>query len=422
MKMNVSWAFVGTSVYAACQWMVFVLLVRSLRLVEVGEFAYWIAVTGPVFVLTNLRLRNLVATGVSSPHDFADYLRARLLTTGVAVCLALPMGAMLSTDPGSFTIVALIACARACDAVADICHGLFQRELDMRSAAISLMTNGVLSVALVGASLAVWASLPIATGTYAAASLLTLVAWDLPRMRRHAASSQSAVAVSTPLRAAGRLIWRAAPLGLSAAVGSLQINLPRYVIAVYLGPATLAVFTALAYIPTLGNLIANAIAQAALPVLARDLQTSHAVYTKRLRSLVQSGVALGAMTIIATAAIGRSVVTTIYGAEVAAQIDALLWLVVAAALSYAFLFLGTAATARMRFGAQLLISVAGLLTVASSIVPLVNRYGLAGAAYALCAGALVEACAYAMLTVHDFRIDARLRVTDGGVMAAACGR
>jgi hypothetical protein len=90
-------------------------------------------------------------------------------------------------------------------------------------------------------------------------------------------------------------------------------------------------------------------------------------------------------------------------------------------LTYSFLFLGSAATARLRFATQFFISSAGLLTVGSSVIPLVSRYGLRGAAYALCAGALVEGSAYAAVTVHDLKADARLRGVAQGVMDACTG-
>lgn len=407
MKMNISWAFAGNAVYAACQWMVFVLLMRSLTLADVGQFAYWMAVTGPVFVLANVRLRNLVATDVESPHPFADYLRARLLTTTFAVCTTLLIGLGLAASLDSLAIVALLVAARACDAISDICHGLFQRELDMQSAAIGLLANGILSVAFVGVSVALGPSLAVAAGSYAAGSVVTLVAWDLPRMRTVTQTRHGATASRTSRLAVWRLIRRALPLGLSAAVGSLQANLPRYIVAAYLGHAALAVFTALAYIPTLGNLIVNAVAQASLPVLARDLRTSLAAYRQRLRRLVQAGVGLAAISVLATIVVGRPIVAAIYGAEVA-QIDVLLGLMVAAAVSYTYVFLGTAATARLRFGSQLLISSAGLFIVAVSVIPLVSRFGLVGGGYALCAGALVEGGAYVALTLHDLRSDGQL--------------
>jgi O-antigen/teichoic acid export membrane protein len=404
MRMNISWAFAGNAGYAACQWAVFILLVRSLTLDDVGQFAFWVAVTGPLFVLANVRLRNLVATDVASVHPFSDYLRARLLTTSLAVTLALGFGMALSAGTGSIAILALLVSARACDAVSDICHGLFQRELDMRSAAIGLLTNGLLSVVFVGSVLALAPSLAGATAAYAAGSFVTLALWDLPRMRQLTRSTERIVTIAGgSLRAAWGLLCRAWPLGLSSAVGSLQTNLPRYIVAAYLGHAALAVFTALAYIPTLGNLIVNAVAQASLPVLARDLRVSSGQYRRRLRGLLQAGVSLAAVSTLATAVMGHAVLTLVYGPEIATRFDVLLWLMIAAAVAYSFVFLGTAATARLRFGSQLLISSVALLTVAVSIVPLVSRYDLVGAGYALCLGALVEGGAYVGLTVWDFR-------------------
>jgi hypothetical protein len=114
-------------------------------------------------------------------------------------------------------------------------------------------------------------------------------------------------------------------------------------------------------------------------------------------------------------------VTRIYSAEIAARLDVLICLMIAAALSYSFIFLGTAVTARLRFTTQCFISSAGLFTVGVSAVPLVSRYGLRGAAYALCAGALVETSAYVAVTVHDLKADARLRSKIPGLMDECTG-
>lgn len=403
MSTNTGWSFAGNAWYAGSQWVVFVLLVKSLGPADVGQFAYGLAVTGPIFVLANVRLRNLLATGVQTPNGFFDYFVTRLLTTGMAVGAVLLIGAVATATLDGFMVLALIAGAKACDALSDICHGLFQRELDMRSAAIGLMTNGTLSVVLVGSSLAASSSLTLAAAAYAAGSLAALVAWDLPRVgRRVFCRAGGRDAATLPL--VGDLVRRAMPLGLSAALGSAQANVPRYVIAAHLGPASLAVFTALAYIPTLGNLLVNAAAQASLPVLARDLHASPDRYRARLRRLVIAGAALGVASLTATALVGRPLLAWIYSAEYADQIPVLLALMAAAAISYSFVFLGTASTAQRRFGTQFLISAAGLAVVACAAGPLVARFGLVGAGCALIAGAAVEGCAYAAVAARDLRL------------------
>jgi O-antigen/teichoic acid export membrane protein len=345
VRTNTSWAFAGNAVHAGCQWIVFVLLLKSLGVAEVGRFAYWIAVTGPIFVLANVRLRNLLAAGAGSPADFSDFLAARVLTTCAAVVVSMLVGAVASAGSGSLDVLALVAVAKACEAISDVCHGWFQRELDMRSAALGLMANGTASVVLVGASLILHPSLALATAAYAAGSGVALLAWDLPRTAGRITRSPES-SWRTNCAASGRLIVRALPLGLSSAVGSVQANLPRYAVGSVLGPATLGVFAALSYVPTVSNLAINAIGQAALPQLARDLRSAPERYRRHLLGLVAAGATLGAVALLVTAALGDELLSFVYGSEYAGHTGVLLWLVAGAAVSYLFVFLGTGTTAR----------------------------------------------------------------------------
>jgi O-antigen/teichoic acid export membrane protein len=403
MKTNTSWAFAGNAVYAGSQWIVFVLLVRSLGLAEVGVFAYATAVAGPIFVLANLRLRTLLATGNRSTRDFSDYLTARLITTAIAVVGSLAIGVMAEAGPLSLGVMVLIVGARACEAVSDICHGLFQRELDIRSQAVGLMVNGVLSVALVLASLALFRSLVMATAGYAAASLLALVGWDLPRRWRVIEKLHPEARTRLSWKPAGRLIVTALPLGVSSALGSVQSNLPRYVIVNHLGPAALAIFAAISYIPMAGHLIVNAASQAALPLLAREARHSRSQYLQRLRSLVAAGITLGAIGLVTVLVSGRFLLTLIYGPAYGDHVRVLLILVGAAIATFASVFLGTGIAARLRFRTQPIISTISLTVVAVTIAPLVHRYGLDGAAWSLLVGSLVELCAYGAFTIWDLR-------------------
>jgi O-antigen/teichoic acid export membrane protein/glycosyltransferase involved in cell wall biosynthesis len=404
MKTNTAWAFAGNSVYAGCQWAVFVLLVKALNIEEAGAFAYATAVTGPIFVLATVRLRNLLATRATSQDDFGDYLTARLLTTTAAILASLVIGALVSSRTGSFAVLAVMTIGRSCDALSDICHGLFQRELDMRSAAIGLTINGVASLALVVLAVAFWPSIVLATAAYAGGSLLAFAGWDLPRALEKGSDpfwGISRKGVRPLFRSGWRLIRTALPLGLSSAIGSVQTNVPRYVIAAFLGPAALARFAAISYVTMAGHLIVNATSQAALPMLARDARQSDRRYRARLGRLVAGTIVLGALCVATAFLVGRPLLAIVYGREYAAYGGVLLWLVAATVMTFASVFLGAGTTARQRFNAQLRISAASLVVVAVCASPLIRRYGLTGAALSLLAGAAVELCAYAVLTVRD---------------------
>jgi glycosyltransferase involved in cell wall biosynthesis len=197
------------------------------------------------------------------------------------------------------------------------------------------------------------------------------------------------------------LLVRALPLGLSSAVGSTQTNVPRYAIAALLGPAPLAVFAAISHIPLLGHLVVNAATQSALPLLAGDARTRRSSYQARLYGLVAMSVGFGSLALLMTIILGRRILGVIYGPEYADHAGVLVWLMATAVVTFASVFLGAGTTARGRFGAQLTISTVSFAFVAASIGPLVQRFGLIGAAWALLIGAIVELCAYAVLTAHD---------------------
>jgi O-antigen/teichoic acid export membrane protein len=278
----------------------------------------------------------------------------------------------------------------------------------MRSAAIGLSINGLLSVALVGFTLVISSSLSLATAAYAVGSIIALSAWDLPRAARlHDGGVPVALATGARRRATMRSAWRlittGLPLGLSSAIGSVQTNVPRYVIASYLGPAMLARFAAISYITLVGHLVVNATSQAALPILARDAQTPGSRYQRHLGRLVAGTLVIGGLLLIAAYVFGRPVLTFVYGKEYTDYAGVLMWLVAATVATFASVFLGTGTTARHRFTAPFLVSATTFVVVAASTPPLVSRYGLEGAAWALVAGALVEFSAYAALTLRDLK-------------------
>jgi O-antigen/teichoic acid export membrane protein len=208
------------------------------------------------------------------------------------------------------------------------------------------------------------------------------------------------------MRSSWRLITTGLPLGLSSAIGSVQANVPRYVIAMYLGPAMLARFAAISYITLIGHLIVNATSQAALPMLARDAQMAGSRYRSQLASLVAGTLVVGVLLLIAADVFGRPTLAFVYGNDYAVYAGVLFWLIAATVVTFASVFLGTGTAARHRFGPPFLISATSLVLVSAVTAPLVGRYGLEGAAWALVAGAIVEFCAYAALTILDLKATA----------------
>jgi O-antigen/teichoic acid export membrane protein len=417
LRRNFSWALFGSVVYAGCQWAVLILFAKTLSREAVGVFALAASATAPIFLLSSVRLRNLLAAGVRSDGGFLDYAVARAVTAACAIAISAILAICLPLDPSSRLVVILVALAKGVDSMSDICHGQFQLMRRLRLAATGQTINGVTSVMLVAVSLLVAPSLVLACVAYLLGSLCALLLWDWPLAARSLARSDSPGLQPAHRAAAsriGRLIWQAAPLGVGTALGSIQSNVPKYFIAGHLGAAELAVFAALSYIPTVGGVVIQAIGQAVLPELASDYRGERSVYWRRLGRLTLAGCALGAAGLLTAIVAGRQILTMVYTTEYAGYHALLIWLMAAAAVAWASVFLGTGASARLRFGVQMTTSVVGALTLTAVSGPLVGRWGLAGGAIAMLVASGVQAAMYLTATIRDWRA---LRPVESGCPA-----
>src|SRR2546429_8143700 len=85
LRANFSYAVVGNVTYASCQWGILVALAKLGTVEMVGQYAYALAITTPVFLFANLQLNALQLTDDASSYTFSDYLSIRLFTCVVAL-------------------------------------------------------------------------------------------------------------------------------------------------------------------------------------------------------------------------------------------------------------------------------------------------------------------------------------------------
>lgn len=64
----------GNAIYAASQWALLIIVAKLGSVVQVGQFAYALALTAPIFILSQLQLRGLQATDAAGEYSFAEYL------------------------------------------------------------------------------------------------------------------------------------------------------------------------------------------------------------------------------------------------------------------------------------------------------------------------------------------------------------
>lgn len=398
LKHNFSWTLAGNFAYAGCQSAILLVIAKLGTPKMVGQFALGLAVTAPIILFANLKLRTVQATDARGEYKPGHYLAVRLVTT----CIALAVIAAIALNPRyrgvSGAIILVIGLAKAFETLSDILYGLFQQHERMDKIAISMMIKGGLSLLSLGTILLVTGDLLLACIGLAASWAVLFFLFDLRNGVALLSSGNGAGERMSPEYNWGlmlHLAWQALPLGTVGMIGSLNTNIPRYFLEYHDGLGTLGFYAAMANILMVGSTIVNALGQSASPRLAiYHASDNRSSFNKLVFWLLVLGAGLGALTVLIVAIGGRQILTVLYTPAYAANAHVFLWLAAAAALRYAYVFLGTALCAMRRFHVQLPIHMVSLGGLALTCAFLVPRFGMMGAAIAMFGSAVIEGLAY----------------------------
>jgi len=403
LRVNFYWTLGGNIVSGVCKSLQLVLLAKAGTRDMVGQFAYALALTGPVVMLTNLQLRNFQATDASGQFSFPTYLCVRLVGNAIAVTTLLAF-ACISGTADMLGIVIAMTLAKTIEATGDVFHGLFQRHERMELVARSLMAKEILSLGAMALALratgsATWATLGLAAGAGA-----VFVSYDLPQGRTVWSASGSAGAFWPRCAGTLRLARLALPLGVVMMLASLGANVPRYVVEHQLGVRELGVFSAVSYLMVAGLTVVGALGHSAAPRLARH----HAAGDRRgflrlMARLLALAAILGVVGVAVSIVAGRPLLRLLYRAEYADAQPVLMWIMVGGSAAYVGSALDYGLTAARSLLAQAPLWIAMLATTAASCAILVPRLGLVGAAVGTAAGYVVQCVGAGWLLARAMR-------------------
>lgn len=355
LRQNFSWTFAGNVVYAASQWGVLVVLARLGSPELVGQFALGLAVTAPVILFANLALRQVQATDARREYTFGEYLGLRLLTTTLALLVILFIAFAFYRDD-TRVIILMIGLSKSFEAISDIIFGLLQQHERMDRIAKSLMIEGIATLVVAAAVMAVTHSLFLVTAAIAVVWGLQLFFYDL-RSGWIVTGSLRLLRPTFRRDSMLRLLWLALPLGFVVMLISLNTNIPRYFIETYLGSAQLGIFAAMGYLILAGNTVVSALGQSASPRLAAYYaQGNREAYKRLLLRLLAIGACLGAAGILAAVVAGRWLLHLLYGPAYAAYASVFVWVMFAAAVTYLDSFVGYGVTSARIFRLQIILT------------------------------------------------------------------
>ena len=390
LRRDFRWLSVGNVLYSVSQACILIALANLTSPEDVGEYTLALAVTGPIILFAEFRLRDTLATDAHHQFRFADYLCFSIVTVSLAMAAVVAVALLFYSAAGVVGTVVLVGLVKMVESLVNVVYGLQLREQRMKAVAISMTSRGFLGLCGLAAGLVFFDSLRAGLLTWFAAWLAVFLVLDFPKAIKLAKHIDEDFA-KPEIQTLARLLKTVFPLGITSIVISLTATIPRLVLEQSAGLEELGIFGVVAYSVVAISTLARAISQASAPAMARCYASDNTDGFRRiaLRS-VGSTAALGVSGVIGSLLVGGTALSLIFGDEYRSGANALTLVMIYGVFLFASMPLTQALVASRRMYSQVPLFVAVLATAAVASVVIIPRYGIEGAALALIAAGAVR--------------------------------
>ncbi len=395
---------IGSLAKAGYQWVVLLILVRTMGPSSVGKYGLAMGFVLPIKMFSSLQLNRLQATDSNHSFAFSDYMGLRLCTTVLAFGAILAGSLYFLSDIETRWIALALTFQLAALGILEVYFGLYSQShrVDLIGKANTLVSVSmlVLTSVLLLAGMNMALALFLGSSTIVAVAILFVLPMGrvlLDRIPGEGGNSRPRFKTDVQRR----LIRIALPIGIVVLLVSLTSNVPRYFLAAFSDSFHLGIFVALMSLLSAGTLFTDSLGQTASPKISwLHAQGRKSETCDFLISTTRNGVLFSIAIMICTWFAGPFVVEKIYGPAYSSNRFVLLC--VAAIFSFQLIsrFIDIFLTSARIVDLNAISAGVSLLAVCLLSWWLVPIYGISGAAFSLVAAALLRFALLGVLTIR----------------------
>jgi|GEM_PF-7005765 len=376
MKGKVLWALAGRGGYAAVQWLVLALIAHRADVHMLGYYSYAVALVSPVIMFSQLNMRAIQVVDVREEIAFSPYLAARWIATLLAISCMAVIAWLHRDEPDLVAILGAVTAMKALESVADLYLGVLVRQENQRRMALSTLLRSASWLIFVVAGLIFAHNLLLGLWLAALAWGLQLLFYDRRIEARRA---------PVQYRQVLQLMWQSLPFGLVMAAATLTIYLPIYATKMLRGTVEVGYLSTLLVFFSLGRMVLTTVTEVYLPRLSHAfLNANYDRLWQLTRHLLGASLLWGIGGVAFVYLFGDLLLTLCYGQNFKGLAPALVWIMIAALISYIpQVFFSLLTLARLGWE-QLAIYLGVAAVCAASAAWLIAREGVPGAGKTLC--------------------------------------
>ncbi|RLE81044.1 MAG: hypothetical protein DRJ51_04625 [Thermoprotei archaeon] len=378
LQINFLWVATGRAIFAITQWGIISALSKLGTPTLVGEYTLGLAISAPIFMFMSFQLRSVQAIDARGEYSWGHFFNLRCITNVVSVLMIALVSRLMGYSGHLWVIIVAVGGMKFMEYMSDVLYGCMQKHERVDLMAKSLVIRGMGGLAFFVLMFLLCKYLLWAIIGVAAVWLAVFLVFDLTN-----AKSLESFNLPRDWSKSWALFRLAFPLGVVMGIVSLNTNIPRYFIERFHGTAMLGYFSALAYIPTAGNIVIVALGQSAIARLARYyvFDNEGKAYVRLLLRLVLLAALIGGAGVAIVWLFGPQILRVVYKADYACYHRELIWLMVSGVIWFVGSMLNQGMTAARQFKIQVLIFLIVLITTVVSSIWCIPKYAIMGAVY-----------------------------------------
>ncbi|MES3712579.1 oligosaccharide flippase family protein [Staphylococcus ureilyticus] len=383
---NIAYTFLGNITAALIKWLILILIVRLMNPEAVGFYTFAIALTSPIMLFSNMRLRTRY---IVENIDFNDLMKIRYILDVISMIIIFVTTYLFMND--YIYIVILIALTKALDLSSELYYGILQKKENFKLIGMMMVGKNI-------GIIIVFACILISTKNLyfsLIGQIFIQFIWLILVERK--ALKYTVKATSQELKSKKKLFimfLTGLPLGVVQLLNSYNILIPRYLIENFLSLKDVGIFASISYLLTIMDLFMNAISQNFITSIKESVNKNEIKKLKKFmnKHVLMSSLMLGIVTFTATYLFGEKVIYLLYGNDYAKESAILVVISLSIIFNFQSWMFDSTLMALKVYNAQLIISFITLIVSVVSSVILISIYGLIGAAISVVIITMIQAC------------------------------
>lgn len=370
------WLLSGNILFAFSQWLMLIMFSHFSNPVQLGYYSYALAITAPIFILSNLQLRPLLVADLNleKKFSFSEYFSLRLMTVLFATIISL---FFIDWENNlALTIVFMVILIKVSESVSDIIYAYYNANKKTKFISRSLTFKSVLVILLSFCVLYITHNIVYSLIATLIGYLFVLGFLDIRKNINHLRE------INIFDKKLKKIVKIGLPLGIAVMLVSLQTNIPRYFLEHYSNVELVGVYTILYYFIVIGGIVINSVCQYLSPNFSEFYRDLKIYELKRIiKYAFLTALFLGVSGLVLSIFLNNFIIKIIYGNDYLVYAYLLPYLMIAGIFTYLSVVNGYLLTSLRLLKIQMpIFLILVCLTVIYSYL-LIPVYGLTGAIY-----------------------------------------